>query len=32
MISVTTKAKEELAKILSNHKADMLRVIYGGSG
>lgn len=32
MISVTEKAKEELTKVLGNHKAEILRVIYGGSG
>lgn len=32
MINVTEKAKEELTKVLSNNKAEILRVIYGGSG
>lgn len=32
MISVTAKAKDELTKILSNQKAEILRVVYGGSG
>jgi len=32
MIDITTKAKEELIKILSKQNAEMLRVIYGGSG
>jgi Fe-S cluster assembly iron-binding protein IscA len=32
MISVTAKAKEELTKILSSQKAEILRIIYGGSG
>lgn len=32
MISVTEKAKEELIKVLSNQKVEMLRVVYGGSG
>lgn len=32
MISVTAKAKEELTKVLVTQKAEILRVVYGGSG